>query len=124
MLCLLYIVCRQLDTNVLLILVEKLNISHPLPVECIGEAMGLLEFRFILTDVVRKIESVVGIQKCQTEEPLQYIANPEYFMCDISNFIKYINRNMKKVRNVYSEKGSADKTDKYLTIVPFSCIHS
>lgn len=93
-----YIHFRQLDTNILLILAEKLNVAeHPLPLECVGEAMGLPEFRFVLTDVVQKIESVVGIRKCQTDEPLQYIAKPEYFMCDMGNFIKYIDRNMKAV---------------------------
>lgn len=82
----------------MLLLAEKLDVIYPLPLEMVGEAMSLLEFRFILTDVVQKIESVVGIQKCQTEESLPYIIKPEYFMCDISNFIKYIDRNMKMVK--------------------------
>lgn len=81
----------------MLVLAEKLDITYPLPIDIVGEAMGILEFRFILTDFVHKIESVVGIQKCQTDESLPYIIKPEYFMCDISNFIKYIDRNMKMV---------------------------
>lgn len=86
-----------MDTNIILVLKEKLNISYPLPEECIGSEMGLLEFRFILTDIVSKLESVVGIQKFQSEQSLQYIAKPVFFMCDLSEFIYIIGGNMKVV---------------------------
>lgn len=86
-----------MDTNIVLVLKEKLDIQHPLPAEHVGYRMGLLEFRFILTDNVCKLESVVGIQKFQTEQSLQYIAKPGYFMCDLSDFIGVIGENMKTV---------------------------
>lgn len=87
-----------MDTNIILVLKEKLNIKHPLPAECIGSEMGLLELRFILTDIVSKLESVVGIQKFQSELSPQYIGKPGHFMCDISEFIYIIGNNMKIVR--------------------------
>lgn len=89
--------CRQMDTNIILVLKEKFNIKYPLPVECLGTEMGLLELRFILTDIVSKLESVVGIQKFQSEQSLQYIAKPGHFMCDLSEFIYIVNNNMKVV---------------------------
>lgn len=87
-----------MDTNILLILKEKVNLTHPLPAEIVGVEIGLLELRFVLSDIVSKLESVVGIQKFQTETHLQYIAHPDYFVCDLSHFIRIINENMKKVR--------------------------
>ncbi|XP_037821987.1 Fanconi anemia group D2 protein [Lucilia sericata] len=95
---------RQMDTNIVLILKEKLDIKHPLPSEYIGYRMGLLEFRFILTDIVSKLESVVGIQKFQTEQSLQYIAKPGHFMCDLSNFIGAIGENMKVISTAINTK--------------------
>uniref|UniRef100_A0A1I8P4T9 Fanconi anemia group D2 protein n=1 Tax=Stomoxys calcitrans TaxID=35570 RepID=A0A1I8P4T9_STOCA len=95
---------RQMDTNIILVLKEKLNIKYPLPTECVGEEMGLLELRFILTDLVSKLESVVGIQKFQTEQPLQYIAKPGDFMCDISEFISIVGNNIKIISNAINSK--------------------
>lgn len=86
-----------MDTNIILVLKETLKIQHPLAAEHVGSHMGLLEFRFILTDIVSKLESVVGIQKFQTEQPLQYIAKPGHLMCDLSDFVGTIARNMREV---------------------------
>ncbi|XP_065371634.1 Fanconi anemia group D2 protein homolog [Calliphora vicina] len=95
---------RQMDTNLVLVLKEKLDIKHPLPAEYVGYRMGLLEFRFILTDIVSKLESVVGIQKFQSEQSLQYIAKPGYFMCDLSDFIEVIGENMKIISAAINSK--------------------
>ncbi|XP_075147776.1 fancd2 [Haematobia irritans] len=95
---------RQMDTNIILVLKEKLNINYPLPAECIGSEMGLLELRFILTDIVSKLESVVGIQKFQTEQSLQYISKPGHFMCDISEFIYIVGNNMKIISEAINKK--------------------
>lgn len=86
-----------MDTNIVLILKEKLDLKYPLAAEHVGYRLGLLEFRFILTDIVSKLESVVGIQKFQSELPLQYIAKPDYFICDLSDFVGVIGENMKTV---------------------------
>uniref|UniRef100_A0A1B0FNR3 Fanconi anemia group D2 protein n=1 Tax=Glossina morsitans morsitans TaxID=37546 RepID=A0A1B0FNR3_GLOMM len=95
---------RQLDTNILLILKEKVNLTHPLPAEIVGAEIGLLELRFVLSDIVSKLESVVGIQKFQTETHLQYIAHPDYFVCDLSHFIRIIDENMKMISVVLNSK--------------------
>ncbi|XP_073815806.1 fancd2 isoform X2 [Musca autumnalis] len=95
---------RQMDTNIILVLKEKLNIKYPLPAESLGSAMGLLELRFILTDIVSKLESVVGIQKFQTEQSLQYIAKPGHFMCDLSEFIYIISNDMKILSDAINSK--------------------
>uniref|UniRef100_A0A1I8ML88 Fanconi anemia group D2 protein n=1 Tax=Musca domestica TaxID=7370 RepID=A0A1I8ML88_MUSDO len=95
---------RQMDTNIILVLKEKFNIKYPLPVECLGTEMGLLELRFILTDIVSKLESVVGIQKFQSEQSLQYIAKPGHFMCDLSEFIYIVNNDMKVLSDAINLK--------------------
>ncbi|KAL9900180.1 fancd2 isoform 1-T3 [Glossina fuscipes fuscipes] len=95
---------RQLDTSIILILKEKLNLSYPLPAERVGAEIGLLELRFVLSDIVSKLESVVGIQKFQTESHLQYIAHPDYFVCDLSHFMRIIEENMKKISVVLNSK--------------------
>ncbi|KAM7362212.1 fancd2 [Cochliomyia hominivorax] len=95
---------RQMDTNIVLVLKEKLNIKYPLPIEHVGYRMGLLEFRFVLTDIVSKLESVVGIQKFQSEQSLQYIAKPGYFLCDLSDFIGIIGENMKCISTAINSK--------------------
>uniref|UniRef100_A0A1A9WNL2 Fanconi anemia group D2 protein n=1 Tax=Glossina brevipalpis TaxID=37001 RepID=A0A1A9WNL2_9MUSC len=88
---------RQMDTNIILILKENLNLTYPLPAENVGTEIGLLELRFVLSDIVSKLESVVGIQKFQTETLLQYVAHPDYFICDLSHFIRIVEENMKKI---------------------------
>ena len=102
-----------MNTNIVLVLKEKLHMKYPLPTECVGFYLGLLEFRFILTDIVSKMESVVGIQKFQTEQPLQYIAQPGYLMCDLSDFIGTIGENMKTVsKNKILKKKKFNKKNK------------
>ncbi|XP_004536027.1 Fanconi anemia group D2 protein [Ceratitis capitata] len=104
---------RQMDSDIMLILREELVIKHQLPTEDIGKRIGLLEFRFILYDLVCKLESITGAQKVQSELPLQYVAKPEYFMYDLSKFLqtilqsmselsKEISAQLDRVKHVYS----------------------
>ncbi|XP_054081207.1 Fanconi anemia group D2 protein homolog isoform X3 [Zeugodacus cucurbitae] len=104
---------RQMDSDIMLILREKLVIQYPLPSEHIGKHIGLLEFRFILYDLVCKLESINNAQKLQIELPLQHVAKPEFFMSDLSKFLqtilqnmtmlsKEINKQLELVKHVYS----------------------
>lgn len=88
---------RQMDSDIMLILREELVIKYPLPSDDIGKRIGLLEFRFILYDLVCKLESINNAQKLEIELPLQHVAKPEYFMSDLSKFLQTILNNMKKV---------------------------
>ncbi|XP_039954173.1 Fanconi anemia group D2 protein [Bactrocera neohumeralis] len=91
---------RQMDSDIMLILREELVITYPLPSEDIGKRIGLLEFRFILYDLVCKLESINNAQKLQIELPLQHVAKPEYFMSDLSKFLQTILQNMTKLSKV------------------------
>ncbi|XP_019844495.2 Fanconi anemia group D2 protein isoform X2 [Bactrocera dorsalis] len=88
---------RQMDSDIMLILREEIVIKYPLPSEDIGKRIGLLEFRFILYDLVCKLESINNAQKLQIELPLQHVAKPEYFMSDLSKFLQTILQNMTKL---------------------------
>ncbi|XP_014088001.2 Fanconi anemia group D2 protein homolog [Bactrocera oleae] len=88
---------RQMDSDIMLILREELVIKYPLPSDDIGKRIGLLEFRFILYDLVCKLESINNAQKLEIELPLQHVAKPEYFMSDLSKFLQTILKNMTKL---------------------------
>lgn len=90
-----------MDSDIMLILSEELVIKYLLSSEDIGKRIGLLEFRFILYDLVCKLESITNAQKLQIELPLQYVAKPEYFMSDLSKFLHTILQNMTKVNKGY-----------------------
>ncbi|XP_053945249.1 Fanconi anemia group D2 protein homolog [Anastrepha ludens] len=104
---------RQMDSDIMLILREELVMKYPLPSDDMGKRIGLLEFRFILNDLISKLESITAAQKFQNEQPLQHVAKPEYFMCDLSKFLqtilermsklsKEINTQLESVKYVYS----------------------
>ncbi|XP_067618049.1 Fanconi anemia group D2 protein homolog isoform X2 [Eurosta solidaginis] len=88
---------RQMDSDIMLILREELVLQYPLPANDIGKRIGLLEFRFILNDLVCKLESITGAQKFQSEQPLQHVAKPEYFMYDLSKFLQSIMKSMSRL---------------------------
>ncbi|XP_017471044.1 PREDICTED: Fanconi anemia group D2 protein isoform X2 [Rhagoletis zephyria] len=90
-------VYRQMDSDIMLILREELVVKYPLPLQDIGKRIGLLELRFILNDLVCKLESITGAQKLQNEQPSQHIAKPEYFMYDLSKFLQTIVERMSRL---------------------------
>ncbi|XP_055851494.1 Fanconi anemia group D2 protein homolog [Episyrphus balteatus] len=76
---------RQMNPDIMLILKANFSIKYPRPEEEIQNSIGLLEFKFIITDVVNKLESITGVKKFTTDQQLQYISYPIYFITDIVN---------------------------------------
>lgn len=86
-----------MDTNIIYILKDKLNLTHTEPSEKVGAEICLLELRFVLSDIAGKQKSIVGIRKYQSETDLQYITHPDSFVYDLGLFMPIIEENMENV---------------------------
>lgn len=82
-------VYRQLDIDIMLLLQESLCTEFPLPKEKIGSCLGLLEYQFIVEDLILKLESVTGIRKFNQlqKEREQFVLSPVALICDTKQFL-------------------------------------
>lgn len=78
---------RQLDPDVMLLLQESLCTIYPLPIENLGACLGLAEYKFILEDLILKLESVTGMKKCTGFQQEQFIISPIALIYDIKQFL-------------------------------------
>lgn len=90
---------RQLDTNIILLLHEEFVIKYPVPEEEVGSKLFVEEFRFIMEDIILKMESVRGAKKFKAGQKLQYIADPLMFIKELVDNLKYIMGIFKKIKD-------------------------
>ncbi|KAM8706214.1 hypothetical protein ACLKA7_010484 [Drosophila subpalustris] len=128
---------RQLDVGIILLLKEEpFTLNHPMEPEENGTHLGLLELRFILTDLVHKLGTVInGHQDVSEMDSLRsHVAKPEHFMCDlqeclgeISTLLKtlasYIDEQLEKVNNVHSNLDLFKDKFNYVKTCFGLCIH-
>ncbi|KAH8417749.1 hypothetical protein KR222_005289 [Zaprionus bogoriensis] len=107
---------RQLDVGILVLLKEEpFSLNYPLEPEEVGSHLGLLELRFILTDLVNKLRTIVnGHQDVSEADSLRsHVAKPEHYMCDLHECLgeismhlvtlsAHIDEQLEKVNNVHS----------------------
>ncbi|XP_055905389.1 Fanconi anemia group D2 protein [Eupeodes corollae] len=94
---------RQMNSDIMLILKANFNIKYPRPIEEIPKSIGLLEFKFIITDIVNKLESITGVKKFSNDQQSQYMSYPIHFITDIVNqFLDPIMNNFHEISNAIS----------------------
>lgn len=81
---------RQMDPDLMLLLKEKLVIQVIIPAESFGDHLGLLEFQFIIEDLVNKLESVNGSKKSINDQRTQFIISPNDLINDLTYFLDRI----------------------------------
>lgn len=67
-------VYRPMDLDIMFLLNETLELKAPLPKEMIGQNIGLLEFKFIIYDLITKFESLSKVKS-------EYLAHFQYSFC-------------------------------------------
>lgn len=110
-------VYRQLDPDVMLLLQESLCTIYPLPKEKLGVSLGLAEYKFILEDLILKLESVTGLKKCTGFQKEQFIISPVALIYDIKQFlprIMYFFEQISAAIQKNQEFGQEESTDKFL----------
>ncbi|KAH8247136.1 hypothetical protein KR032_010698 [Drosophila birchii] len=107
---------RPMEVGIIMLLVEqKFVLSYPLEKEQVGEFLGLLELRFLLEDMVLKLEAAVkGQQDSSDTDSLRlHLAKPGDFICDLLPCLLEVNNHLRtlaeaidtqlvKVNHVYS----------------------
>ncbi|XP_060649460.1 LOW QUALITY PROTEIN: Fanconi anemia group D2 protein [Drosophila nasuta] len=128
---------RQLDVGIIVLLKEEsFTLNHPLESEEVGTHLGLLELRFILTDLVNKLETVInGHQDVTDADSLRsHVAKPEHFMCDLQECLgeitmrlitlaEHIDEQLEKVNNVHSNLDLFKDKFNYVKTCFGLCIH-
>lgn len=128
---------RQLDVGIIVLLREEpFSLNYPLEPEESGTHLGLLELRFILTDLVHKLGTVVnGSQDVSEADSLRsYVAKPEHYMCDLhkclgeisvhlNTLALHIDEQLEKVNNVYSNLDLFKERFNYVKTCFGLCIH-
>ncbi|KAH8311710.1 hypothetical protein KR044_007645 [Drosophila immigrans] len=128
---------RQLDVGIIVLLKEEpFTLNHPLEAEEVGTHLGLLELRFILTDLVHKLETVInGHQDVVDADSLRsHVAKPEHFMCDLQECLgeitirlitlaDHIDEQLEKVNNVHSNLELFKDKFNYVKTCFDLCIH-
>uniref|UniRef100_A0A6P4EZY6 Fanconi anemia group D2 protein n=1 Tax=Drosophila rhopaloa TaxID=1041015 RepID=A0A6P4EZY6_DRORH len=107
---------RPMEVEIIMLLVEqKLVLTHQLEKDQVGEFLGLLEFRFLLEDMVLKLDAaVLGQQDSSDADSFRpHLAKPEDFICDLLPCLLEVNKylitlataidnELTKVNHVYS----------------------
>ncbi|XP_026845923.1 Fanconi anemia group D2 protein [Drosophila persimilis] len=107
---------RPMDVRILVLLEkQELSLNYPLEDKEKGNALGLLELRFLLEDVVQKLKATVHDQQDSLDSVFlhPHRVSPESFihdicksMVDLNNHLnvlaKAIDEELAKVNNVYS----------------------
>lgn len=128
---------RQLDVGILLLLKEEpFSLNYPLEPEEAGTHLGLLELRFILTDLVHKLGTVInGHQDVNEADTLRsHVAKPEHFMCDLQECLgeistllitlaSHIDEQLDKVKNVHSNLDLFKDKFNYVKTCFGLCVH-
>lgn len=107
---------RQLDPDIMLLLNESLIIEYPTPVDQIGSVLGLSEFKFIMDDLIIKLESLTGVTKFVANQRHQFNNNAEDFVADIIKYMPQILKFFQQLKThlqetVTSVKGVHDNGD-------------
>ncbi|ALC46708.1 Fancd2 [Drosophila busckii] len=128
---------RPLDVGIIALLKEEpFTAQYPLDPEQLGTHLGLMELRFILTDLVHKLSTVVkGEQNLNEAESLRsHVVKPEYFMSDLFNVLEalnkhlnvlaaHINEQLEKVNNLHSNLDLFKDRINYVKTCFGLCIH-
>ncbi|KAH8382936.1 hypothetical protein KR009_005875 [Drosophila setifemur] len=107
---------RPMEVGIIMLLVEqKFVLNYPLESEQVGEFLGLLELRFLLEDMVQKLEAAVNGQQdsIDSDSLRPHLAKPEDFICDLLPCLLEVNNHLitlagaideevEKVKHVYS----------------------
>ncbi|XP_068157652.1 Fanconi anemia group D2 protein homolog isoform X2 [Drosophila tropicalis] len=108
---------RPMGAGIIILLVEqKFTLNYPLESDQVGHFLGLSEFRFLLVDLVQKLEAAVLGQRTDTTDvdcQLLHVSKPEYLINDLHTCLPEVNKNliilakaideqMAQVNNVYS----------------------
>ncbi|KAH8294661.1 hypothetical protein KR018_001006 [Drosophila ironensis] len=98
---------RPMEVGIIMLLVEqKFVLNYPLESEQEGEFLGLLELRFLLEDIVQKLESAVnGEQNSSDTHSLRlHLAKPEDFICDLLPCLLEVNNHLKTLAEAIDEE--------------------
>ncbi|EDV48341.1 Fanconi anemia group D2 protein [Drosophila erecta] len=107
---------RPMEVEIIMLLVEqKFVLNHQLEKEQVGEFLGLLELRFLLEDLVQKLEAAVLRQhdSFDVDSFKPHLSKPEDFICDLLPCLHEVNNHLitlaeaidnelTKVNHVYS----------------------
>ncbi|KAJ6632727.1 Fanconi anemia group D2 protein, partial [Pseudolycoriella hygida] len=81
---------RQMDPDIAGLLKQDLLIKYPLPSDTVGKVLGLVEFKFLMDDLVIKMESIFGVKQFVSDQPLQYVLSPVDLFNDFIVFLPQI----------------------------------
>lgn len=101
---------RQMDINIMLLLNTELDLSYPFPAEKIGTCLDIFQFKFIVEDMIMKLESLCGVGKFKSDEAIQYISSPHDLVYDLI----YILPNLINIMDKVSKIIAINKTYKIL----------
>ncbi|XP_017003443.2 Fanconi anemia group D2 protein homolog [Drosophila takahashii] len=102
---------RPMEVEIIMLLVEqKFVLNHQLEKEQVGEFLGLQELRFLLEDMVQKLEAAVLRQQDSSDADSfrPHLAKPEDFICDLLPCLHEVNNHLSTL---------AEAIDKELTTV-------
>ncbi|GAB0092727.1 Fanconi anemia group D2 protein [Sergentomyia squamirostris] len=99
---------RQMDLNILLLLENQLITEHSVLEDRIGSCIGLQEYRFIVDDLVLKLESFVGSRKAHCHN-LQIITSPEALIHDLVAMLPQIQQHFTQIVNELSRAVEASE---------------
>ncbi|XP_017119014.1 Fanconi anemia group D2 protein [Drosophila elegans] len=88
---------RPMEVEIIMLLVEqKFVLNHQLEKDQVGEFLGLLELRFLLEDMVLKLEAaVLGQQDSSDADSFRlHLAKPEDFICDLLPCLLEVNKHL------------------------------
>uniref|UniRef100_A0A7G3AIN6 Putative fanconi anaemia protein fancd2 nuclease n=1 Tax=Lutzomyia longipalpis TaxID=7200 RepID=A0A7G3AIN6_LUTLO len=94
---------RQMDLDILLLLENQFLTEHTLSEGRIGSAIGLQEYKFIIEDLVLKLESFVSLRRPLCHQ-LQVITSPEALVHDLVAMLPQIQQHFAEI---VSEMGRA-----------------
>ncbi|XP_059622047.1 Fanconi anemia group D2 protein [Phlebotomus argentipes] len=87
---------RQMDLDIVLLLENQFLTEHNLTEERIGCCIGLQEYKFIVEDLVLKLESFVGLRKTQCHH-LQIIISPDALIHDVVAMLPQIQQHFSEI---------------------------
>lgn len=128
---------RQLDVGIIVLLKEEpFSLNYPLEPEELGTFLGLLELRFILTDLVHKLGTVINGQQdvSEVDSLRSHVARPEHYICDLHECLgeisvhlitlaSDIDEQLERVNNVHSNLDLFKERFNYVKTCFGLCIH-
>ncbi|EDV43092.1 uncharacterized protein Dana_GF18312 [Drosophila ananassae] len=98
---------RPMEVGIIMLLVEqKFILNYPLEDEQVGEFLGLSELRFLLEDIVQKLEAAVKGQQdpTDTDSLRPHLAKPEDFIYDLLPCLLEVNNHLKTLADSIDEE--------------------